>query len=149
MEIAMSTEITSLRNLIATLDDARLFYRNVDDRIAHPCFRRALQRADEIHLAIAADLSDCVAERGGVAARTGTLLGRLRARRARWLARASFDIEAGYAIQTKKCEARVLRRFRTTIERTHDAALGKRLNGCRRMLEHSCREFGRIEFVLE
>lgn len=144
----MDREITSLRNLIAALDDARIFYGNVDDRIAHPYFRRALQRAIEIHTAIAAELSDSVAEHGCMAGRSGTVFGRLRARRARWLARTSFDIEAGYAVQTKKCETHVLRRFRETIKRTNDAALGDRLNGYRRRIEHAHREFCRLEFVL-
>lgn len=147
----MTKETTLLRHLIDALDDARRFHQRVgaDDRVAHPYFRRALQRAAEIHLEIAEELSDRAAQRGCMATRDGTLFGPLRAQYAAWLARASLDIEGGYAVQTKKCEAHILQRFREAREHAGDGALRELLNNHRCKLEHAHREFCRVEFVLQ
>jgi uncharacterized protein (TIGR02284 family) len=134
----MSREIVTLQKLLNVLDDTSTLYRRLAPKTTGPHLKLLLQRTAKAHQWIADDLAERMTATGGSPKREGSLLGPLRAQRAKWLARISPDIELAYAIQAERCEDGVLQRFDEAVAEVTDAELCNLLQVQRRELERAC-----------
>lgn len=119
----MRSEIITIRHLVKALDDSMLFCHRVHASVTHSSLRYLLERVAETHQRIADGLCEQIAAAGGRVSRKGLTLRLWRVAWSRWLARTSSDFELAYASQTMLREERLLRKFRSALQRTcdHDA----------------------------
>src|SRR5579875_3469016 len=133
-----------LRQLIVELDDTRACFTAMSRRLPLSYLRYLLEETGRTHQAIAEDLMQRMRMEGAPPPRTGTLLGRLRARWARHFAPADADIELGYLFRLEREEGRVVRHFEQAADRL--PALRQRL---RRHLLQLERCLMRIERLIQ
>ena len=124
---AMSAQISILKSLVVSLDEARLFYSDAVRNVAHPYLKQCFERIIHTHLIIADDLADRIDGMGGSVARDGSCLTALRLRWAAWRIRISHAAETGYAKEAGKRETRVRRGFRIAGRCTPDPGLRDRI----------------------
>lgn len=137
-----------LRGLIHALDDSREFDLGIARKAMSPHIKYLLERAARTHLSIADDLAARVSASGGHMQRNGTRRRRLRTFFANWRARMSPEIETAYVTQARKCEARLLRRFRHAKSRTRNAEMREQLSMHQYRLEYALMEIDSLESLM-
>ncbi|TAM98156.1 MAG: hypothetical protein EPN40_06810 [Rhodanobacteraceae bacterium] len=144
----MNLEITSLRNLVAALDDAQRLQDGVSCNAIQPYLQKLFTRLARVHDRAAGDFVAWVFQAGGSAPRGGSPLGALRARDAAWKVRVSLDPEMVCMALAEKSEARVLRRFRAAATRLHDSELCNQVQTHRREIEHLFMQLNSFGYVM-
>lgn len=145
----MNWEITSLRHLIAALDDAQRLQDGLSRRTMQPYLQRLFKRLARAHDRAAGDFVARVFQAGGNAPRGGSPLGALRARDAAWKVRVSLDPEMLCTALAEKSEARVLRCFRAAASRLHDTELRDQVQTHRREIEHVFMQLDSFAYVMQ
>lgn len=144
----MSAQISILKSLVISLDEARMFYANAVRMVTHPYLKQCFERIIHTHLTIADDLADRIDGMGGSVARNGSCLTALHLRWAAWRVRISHDAETGYAMQAGKREARVRRGFRIAGRCTPDPGLRDRIKCHLREIEHVDRSIDNLAALM-
>jgi len=132
----MNAQISILKSLVISLDEARMFYSGAVRNVAHPYLKQCFERIIHTHLTIADDLADRIDGMGGSVARDGSCVTSLHLRWAAWRVRISHDVETGYAMEAGKRETRVRRGFRIAVRCTPDHGLRDRIKYHLREIEH-------------
>ena len=132
----MNAQISILKSLVISLDEARMFYSDAVRNVTHPCLKQCFERIIHTHLTSAGDLADRIDGMGGSVARDGSCLTELHLRWAAWRIRISHDAETGYAMEAGKREARLRRGFRIAGRCTPDPGLRDRIKCHLREIEH-------------
>lgn len=144
----MNTEITSLRNLIAALDDAQRLQDGLSRNATQPYLQDLFKRLARAHHRATGSFVAWVFQAGGSAPRGGSPLGALRARDAAWRIRVSLDPEMARTALAEKSEARVLRHFRAATTRLRDADLCAQVETHRREIEHVFMQLNSFGYVM-
>src|SRR6185437_9901406 len=117
----INAQISILKSLVISLDEARMFYSDAVRNVTHPYLKQCFERIIHTHLTIADDLADRIDGMGGSVARDGSCMTALHLGWAAWRVRISHDAETAYAKEAGKRETRVRRGFRVAGRCTPDA----------------------------
>ena len=123
----INAQISILKSLVISLDEARMFYSDAVRNVTHPYLKQCFERIIHTHLTIADDLADRIDGMGGSVARDGSCMTALHLGWAAWRVRISHDAETGYAKEAGKRETRVRRGFRIAGRCTPDPGLRDRI----------------------
>jgi uncharacterized protein (TIGR02284 family) len=144
----MSAQISILKSLVISLDEARMFYSDAVRNVTHPYLKQCFERIIHTHLAIAEDLADRIDGMGGSVARDGSCVTALHLRWAAWRVRISQDAETGYAMEARKRESRVRRGFRIAGRCTPDPGLRDRIKCHLRDIEYVDRSIDNLAAMM-
>lgn len=144
----MNAQISILKSLVISLDEARMFYSDAVCNVTHPYLKQCFERIIHTHLTIADDLADRIDGMGGSVARDGSCVTALHLRWAAWRVRISHDAETGYAMEAGKRETRVRRGFRIAGRCTPDPWLRDRIKCHLREIEHVDRSIDNLAAVM-
>jgi uncharacterized protein (TIGR02284 family) len=144
----MNAQISILKSLVISLDEARMFYSDAVRNVTHPCLKQCFERIVHTHLTIADDLADRIDGMGGSVARDGSCMTALHLRWAAWRVRISHDAETGYVKEAGKREARVRRGFRIAGRCTPDPGLRDRIKCHLRDIEHVDRSIDNLAAMM-
>jgi uncharacterized protein (TIGR02284 family) len=144
----MSAQISILKSLVISLDEARMFYSDAVRNVTHPYLKQCFERIIHTHLAIAEDLADRIDGMGGSVARDGSCVTALHLRWAAWRVRISQDAETGYAMEAGKRESRVRRGFRIAGRCTPDPGLRDRIKCHLRDIEYVDRSIDNLAAMM-
>ena len=144
----MNAQISILKSLVISLDEARMFYSDAVRNVTHPCLKQCFERIIHTHLTIADDLADRIDGMGGSVARHGSCVTALHLRWAAWRIRISHDAETGYAVEAGKRETRVRRGFRIAGRCTPDPGLRDRIKCHLREIEHVDRSIDNLAALM-
>lgn len=144
----MNAQISILKSLVISLDEARMFYSDAVRNVTHPYLKQCFERIIHTHLTIADDLADRIDGMGGSVARDGSCVTALHLRWAAWRIRISHDAETGYAVEAGKRETRVRRGFRIAGRCTPDPGLRDRIKCHLREIEHVDRSIDNLAALM-
>ena len=112
-----SRECAIVQKLITDLDDTRLVYAKLAPLLIRPHLKFLVQRISDSHAAIAEDLAWQMDRTGGLTARRSSgAFAKLRVMAESWVTIANLDIELGCLKHIARHEARVIQRFRETLD---------------------------------
>ena len=145
---AMNAQISILKSLVISLDEARMVYSDAVRKVTRPYLKQCFERIIHIHLTIADDLADQIDRMGGSVTRDGGCLTALHLRWAAWRVQISHDAETGYAMEAGRREARVRRSFRIAERCTSDPGLRDCIKCHLREIEHVDRSIDNLAAVM-
>ena len=144
----MNAQISILKSLVISLDEARMFYWDAVGKVTRPYLKQCFERIIHTHLTIADDLADQIDRMGGRVARDCSCVTALHLRWAAWRVRISHDAETGYAAEAARREARVRRGFRIAERCAPDPGLRARIKCHLREIERVDRRIDYLAAVM-
>jgi len=141
----INAQISILKSLVISLDEARMFYSDAVRNVTHPYLKQCFERT---HLTIADDLADRIDGMGGSVARDGSCMTALHLGWAAWRVRISHDAETAYAKEAGKRETRVRRGFRVAGRCTPDPGLRDRIKCHLREIEQVDRSIDNLAAMM-
>jgi len=144
----MSAQISILKSLVISLDEARMFYSDAVSNVTNSHLKQCFERIIHTHFTIADDLADRIDGMGGSVARDGSCMTALHLRWAAWRIRISHDAETGYAMEARKREARLRRGFRIARRCTPDPGLRDRIKCHLRDIEYADRSIDNLAAMM-
>jgi len=144
----MSAQISMLKSLVMSLDEARMFYSDAVSNVTNSHLKQCFERIIHTHFTIADDLADRIDGMGGSVARDGSCMTALHLRWAAWRIRISHDAETGYAMEARKREARLRRGFRIARRCTPDPGLRDRIKCHLRDIEYADRSIDNLAAMM-
>ena len=144
----INAQISILKSLIISLDEARMFYSDAVRNVTHPYLKQYFERIIHTHLTIADDLADRIDGMGGSVARDGSCMTALHLGWAAWRVRISHDAETAYAKEAGKRETRVRRGFRVAGRCTPDPGLRDRIKCHLREIEQVDRSIDNLAAMM-
>lgn len=116
----MSTDTSTLNDLIDVLEDSRDFYSDAAKNAEHAQYKQLFERFAQTKAGIASDLKTRVAARGDSPS-DGSLGGSLRKGWAELRVKLSKDSDVEYIAQLEEFEDRVIEAFRDAVNDSDDA----------------------------
>jgi uncharacterized protein (TIGR02284 family) len=121
MEIAMTTDTATLKDLVEVLNDGKSFYESAASAVELPQFKQIFRQMARTKAAMADDFKMMIVVSGENVPEGGSLGGTLRKTWAEIAAKLSSTPNAEYVGQLEDFEDRMVREFRSAVSTSEDA----------------------------